>query len=76
MINKIKKMFGQSSLGLSHKNFAIFCGVLAQMLIVSSSVGILEKPQASIIGILYAFFVLLPMCYYNMRNHELEEGTQ
>lgn len=57
---------------LSHKDTASTLGILSMMLIVQGSILILEDTIFSIFKILYAFLVLLPCCYYNMREYEKE----
>lgn len=67
----IKKTLGKKLFPfLSHKESAILSGVLAQMLLVSAAIGVSKDPFLSIIDIFYAFIVLLPISYYNMRYYE------
>jgi len=59
---------------ISHKNTAILCGILAQMLLISAAMTVSTNPIYAVEKIIYAFFVLMPISYYNMRNHEKEIG--
>ena len=58
---KLKDMLGEKMLNLPYKTAAIMCGILAQMLIVKGAISIEKYPLEATIGILYAFFILLPI---------------
>ena len=59
-------------LKLNHKNTAIVIGVMAQMLIMQGAIHIEEDFFYSIAEIVYAFGILLPISYYNMKEDERE----
>lgn len=71
--NKLKKLFSMNLdmkiFYISHKNTAILSGFIAEWLIINGSVHLLESTLISIIKILYAFGILVPIAYYNMREY-------
>jgi hypothetical protein len=56
----------------SYKDGSIIAGLIAFGLIVSGSTNILINPILSVIQILYAFFIMLPLSYYQMKQIEPE----
>jgi len=55
---------------LSHKQTTIACGILCQTLLIMASITVLDTPIKSIFNILFAFLIMCPISYYNMREYE------
>ena len=68
----MKNILGGKIDKIPHKTAGIAAGILAQSLIIKESIIIKEHTTEATIGIIYAFFVLLPVAYYQMRAHETE----
>ena len=68
-----KVILGKKLFGLSHKNSGILYGVMAQMLLVKGAISFIENPIFNGFSVMYAFCILLPMSYYNMRYYEIQE---
>lgn len=66
----LKKILGKKFFNLSHKKSAILAGCAAQAVLVAGVLSVSKNPYQAGFDILYAFFVLIPISYYNMRYHE------
>ena len=73
--NKQKEFWFQSKLNkkVSYKNGSIIAGIIAYSLIFSGSINILTNPIISIFQIIYGFFILLPLSYFQMQMSERNE---
>jgi hypothetical protein len=74
---KVKIQNGDKTIfEMSYKQSAISTGILAQALIATGAIFILQNPFLGVAKILYGFFIMLPISYYHMREYEKEQQKQ
>jgi len=70
-MNKIEEFFSSESKLCDRKKFSIISGILAYLLIISAVVNnfVSHDYLFTIIKLFYAFFILLPISYYQLKAY-------